>query len=50
MKKLKDIAEIRSGIFLNASPTGKISYLQMKDIMMDSPEKISAMGEYKPKM
>ena len=50
MTKLKDIAEIRSGIFLNSSPTGTISYLQMKHIMMDSPEKISAMVEYKPRM
>jgi len=50
MVKLKDIAEIRTGIFLKSSPTGTIAYIQIKDLLLDSPEKTAALVEYKPKM
>lgn len=50
MVQLKDIAEIRSGVYLNGSPGRDVAYLQMKDLQMDSPEKIASFVEYNPKM
>lgn len=38
---LRQIAEVISGIYLKPSPGGEIVYLQVKDLLMDSPEKIA---------
>jgi len=50
MVLLKDIAEIRSGVYLNSPPGNEVAYMQMKDLLMDSPEKIASFVEYNPKM
>ena len=50
MIRLKDIAEIRSGVYLNSPPGDKVAYMQMKDLLMDSPEKIASFVEYNPRM
>ncbi len=50
MVYLKDIAEIRSGIYLNTSPGGEIAYLQMKDLTVDFPEKVASRVEYRPRV
>lgn len=50
MIRLKDIAEIRSGVYLNSPPGDEVAYMQMKDLTMDSPEKIASFVEYNPKM
>ena len=47
---LKDISEIRSGVYLNSPPGDEVAYMQMKDLLMDSPEKIASFVEYNPKM
>ena len=48
--KLKDIAELYSGIYLKGSPTGKIACLQVKDLLMSSPETTATYIEYIPKL
>lgn len=35
---LHQIAEVISGLYLKPSPGGRIAYLQVKDLLMDSPE------------
>lgn len=50
MTLLKEIANIRAGLYLNSSPTGTVSYLQIKDLLMDNPEKNAVKVEYKSKM
>lgn len=47
---LCEIAEILSGIYLQASPAGKIASLQVKDLLMDSPETTATMVEYSKKL
>lgn len=47
---LCEIAEILSGIYLQASPVGKIASLQVKDLLMDSPETTATMVEYSKKL
>ena len=48
--KLKNIAELSSGIYLKGSPAGKIACLQVKDLMMPSPETTATRIEYIPKL
>ena len=43
------MAEVISGIYLKPSPNGKIAYLQVKDLLMDSPEKTAFKVEPVPK-
>ena len=50
MTLLKDIAEIRSGVYLNSPPGNEVAYMQMKDLLMDSPEKTASFVAYNPKM
>jgi restriction endonuclease S subunit len=50
MHLLKDLAEIHSGIYLNNPPGYEVAYLQIKDLLMDSTEKIASFVEYNPKM
>lgn len=44
------IAEVISGIYLKPSPDGEIAYLQVKDLLMDSPEKIVYRVDSVPKI
>ena len=46
---LQKMAEVISGIYLKPSPNGKIAYLQVKDLLMDSPEKTAFKVEPVPK-
>lgn len=48
--KLRGVAEILSGIYLKESPAGNIAYLQIKDLLMASPETTAARVEYTPKL
>lgn len=48
--KLKDIAQILSGVYMKDSPVGTIPYLQVKDLLMDSPETTTSRIEYTPKL
>lgn len=48
--KLQDIAKLYSGIYLKGSPTGKIACLQVKDLLMSSPETTATYIEYVPKL
>lgn len=48
--KLQSIAELSSGIYLKGSPAGKIACLQVKDLLMHSPETTATRIEYIPKL
>lgn len=48
--RLQNIAELMSGIYLKGSPTGKIAYLQVKDLLMTTPETTATRIEYIPKL
>lgn len=48
--KLSDIAKILSGIYIKDNPTGKIACLQVKDLLMSSPEITASRIEYTPKI
>lgn len=48
--RLQNIAELTSGIYLKGSPAGKIAYLQVKDLLMPSPETTATRIEYFPKL
>lgn len=47
---LSRVAEIISGIYLKTSPDGGIAYLQVKDLLMDSPERTSFKVDPVPKI
>ena len=48
--RLQSIAELTSGVYLKGSPAGKIAYLQVKDLLMTSPETTATRIEYIPKL
>ena len=48
--KLKDIAELYSGVYLKGSPMGKIACLQVKDLLMSFPDTTANYIEYVPKL
>ena len=48
--KLHEIAELSSGIYLKGSPAGKVFCLQVKDLLMSSPETTATRIEYTPKL
>ena len=48
--RLQNIAELTSGVYLKASPAGKIAYLKVKDLLMTSPETTATRIEYIPKL
>lgn len=48
--KLREIAQILSGIYKISSPAGKISCLQVKDLLMPFPETTATRIEYDPKL
>lgn len=49
-KRLLELAEIFSGIYAKNVPTGDIACLQVKDLLMSSPETTAAHIDYTPKM
>ncbi len=49
-RKLKDIANVLSGIYLRPSPTGEIAYLQISDMQALSVGKTTLKVDFVPKM
>ena len=47
---LKDIAELTSGMYLKSSPVGSIVCLQVKDLLMSSPETTASRIDYTTKL
>lgn len=47
---LREVAEVISGVFLKAVPTGQVLYIQMKDLMVAAPETTAARVDYSPKL
>lgn len=41
-KKIEDIADISSGIYLKTAPDGEVAYLQVKDFFMEEPIKMAS--------
>ena len=48
--KLLDIAEVLSGVYMKNSPTGELYCLQVKDLLMSSPETTATRIDYIPKL
>ena len=48
--RIMDIAEVHSGLYLTTVPQGDIAYLQMKDLLMDMPEKAAFAVPFSPKL
>ena len=48
-KILSEIAEVFSGVYLQAEPYGDVSYLQIKDLLSESPEKTASKVTLSPK-
>lgn len=48
--KLRDIADIFSGVYAKGTPTGKVACLQVKDLFMSSPETTATRIELIPKL
>ena len=48
-KKISEIAEVISGVYLLAAPYGDVSYLQIKDLLSESPEKTASKVTLSPK-
>lgn len=48
--RLQEVAEILSGVYLKSSPNGEIACLQVKDLLMPSPETTATRIDYVPKL
>ena len=48
-KRVSEIAEVISGVYLQAEPYGDVSYLQIKDLLSESPEKTASKVTLSPK-
>lgn len=48
--RLQEVAEILSGVYLKGSPNGGIACLQVKDLLMPSPETTATRIDYVPKL
>jgi len=48
--KLGEIAQVLSGVYIKGNPTGEIACLQVKDLLMLSPETTASRIEYTPKL
>ena len=48
--RLQDIAGILSGVYLKSSPNGEIACLQVKDLLMPSPQTTATRIDYVPKL
>ncbi|MCR5455328.1 MAG: restriction endonuclease subunit S [Bacteroidales bacterium] len=49
-KRLSEVAQVLSGVYVKDSPTGTIACLQVKDLCMTSPEKSASHVEYTPRL
>ena len=47
---IQEFAKIQSGVFLATAPQGEIAYLQIKDLLAESPEKTASRIPYSPKL
>jgi len=47
---IQEFAKIQSGVFLTTAPQGEIAYLQIKDLLAESPEKTASRIPYSPKL
>lgn len=47
---LKRLANIQSGVYIKGTPTGNVACLQVKDIILSSPEKTAIHVEFSPKI
>ncbi|MBO7083699.1 MAG: restriction endonuclease subunit S [Bacteroidales bacterium] len=48
--KVQEFAKIQSGVFLTTTPQGEIAYLQIKDLLAETPEKTVSRIPYSPKL
>ena len=48
--RLQDVAEILSGVYSKGAPGGEIACLQVKDLLMPSPENTATRIDYVPKL
>ena len=48
-KRVSEIAEVFSGVYLQAEPYGEVTYLQVKDLLSESPEKTASKVTLSPK-
>jgi len=48
--RLRDVAEVLSGVYMKNSPAGDVFCLQVKDLIMSSPETTATRIEYIPKL
>lgn len=48
--KLKDIANVLSGVYLRPSPSGEIAYLQVSDLQSSLSEKTTLKVDFVPKL
>jgi restriction endonuclease S subunit len=48
--RLGGVAKILSGVYVKENPTGEIAYLQVKDLLMSSPETTAPRVEYTSKL
>lgn len=48
--RLLELADIFSGIYAKSGPAGEVACLQVKDLLMSSPETTATRIEYTPKM
>ena len=48
-KKISEIAEVISGVYLQTAPYGEVTYLQIKDLLSESPEKTASKVTLSPK-
>lgn len=48
-KRVSEIAEVISGVYLQTAPYGEVSYLQIKDLLSESPEKTASKVTLSPK-
>jgi len=48
-KKISEIAEVVSGVYLLTAPYGEVAYLQIKDLLSESPEKTASKVTLSPK-
>lgn len=47
---LREIAQVLSGVYMKGNPTGEIACLQVKDLLMPSPELTASRIEYTHKL
>jgi restriction endonuclease S subunit len=48
-KKVSEIAEVVSGVYLQTAPYGEVAYLQIKGLLSESPEKTASKVTLSPK-